>query len=91
LTPYSNETVYDLLSRLRKRSLSDPENVAKEILDDMLMEIDITIYSLTNYRGNDWVKKRSVSGRQKNDLVDWVLKQSKAESLLGSLDADKHG
>ena len=85
----STETIFDLLTRLKKRASLDPGNVAQEILDDMTMEIDLAIYSLTNYR-NSGITKRVVSGKKKNALVEWVLQQSKAKSLLGSLDADKH-
>lgn len=87
---FSKEMVFDLLSRLRKRSLSDPGNVAQEILDGMTLEIVISIYTLMNYSTGKGYEKRFVSGKKKNALADWVLKQSKAESLLSSLDADKH-
>ena len=84
----SKEIIFDLLSRLKKRSYADPGNVAKETLDELSLEIVIAIYSLTNYRGKG-VKKRYVSGKQKNALVDWLLEQPKAQSLLLSLETDK--
>jgi hypothetical protein len=43
----------------------------------MTMEIDLSIYSLTNY-WNSGIMKRVVSGMKKNALVDWVLQQPKA-------------
>ena len=79
---FSKETVFDLLSRLKKRAFLDPGNVATEILDDMGKEIDIAIYSLTNYSTSKGYKKRFVSGKKKRALIDWVMNQSKAESLL---------
>ena len=79
---FSKETVFDLLSRLKKRAFLDPGNVATEILDDMGKEIDIAIYSLTNYSTSKGYKKRFVSGKKKSALIDWVMNQSKAESLL---------
>ena len=79
---FSKETVFDLLSRLKKRAFLDPGNVATEILDDMGKEIDIAIYSLTNYSTSQGYKKRFVSGKKKRALIDWVMNQSKAESLL---------
>jgi len=82
--------VFDLLSRLKKRSQSDPGNVAQEILDYMNNEIVISIYSLMNYSTGKGYEKRFVSGKKKNVLVDWVLEQSKVESLLGSLDTENH-
>ena len=87
---FSKETVFDLLSRLKKRSQLDPGNVAQEILDYMNNEIVISIYSLMNYSTGKGYEKRFVSGKKKNVLVDWVLEQSKVESLLGSLDTEKH-
>ena len=79
---FSKETVFDLLSRLKKRAFLDPGNVATEILDDMGKEIDIAIYSLTNYSTSKGYKKRFVSGKKKRALINWVMNQSKAESLL---------
>ncbi len=79
---FSKETVFDLLSRLKKRAFLDPGNVATEILDYMGKEIDIAIYSLTNYSTSQGYKKRFVSGKKKRALIDWVMNQSKAESLL---------
>ena len=87
---FSNETVFDLLSRLKKRSQSDPGNVAQEILDYMNNEIVISIYSLTNYSTGKGYEKRFVSGKKKNVLIDWVLEQSNVQSMLDSLDTDKH-
>ena len=86
---FSKETIYDLLFRLKKRSYSDPGNVAKEILDDLTLEIAIAIYSLMNYSTGKGYEKRYVSGKKKTALVDWVLEQSMAKSLLATLDADK--
>ncbi|QNI60979.1 hypothetical protein SynTAK9802_00683 [Synechococcus sp. TAK9802] len=86
---FSKETIYDLLFRLKKRSYSDPGNVAKEILDDLTLEIVIAIYSLMNYSTGKGYEKRYVSGKKKTALVDWVLEQSMAKSLLATLDADK--
>ena len=80
----SRETIYDLLSRLKKRSYADPGNISAAVMDEMTPEVVIGIYSLTNYRGKG-VKKQYVSGKQKNALVDWVLEQPKAQSLLLSL------
>ena len=79
---FSKETVFDLLSRLKKRAFLDPGNVATEILDDMGKEIDIAIYFLTNYSTSKGYKKRFVSGKKKRALINWVMNQSKAESLL---------
>ena len=79
---FSNETVFDLLSRLKKRSFSDPGNVVKEILDDMESEIVIGIYSLMNYSTGKGYEKRYVSGKKKRALIKWVLKQPKVVSLL---------
>ena len=84
----SREIIYDLLSRLKKRSYADPGNISAAVMDEMTPEVVIGIYSLTNYRGKG-VKKRYVSGKQKNALVDWVLEQPKAQSLLLSLETDK--
>ena len=84
----SRETIYDLLSRLKKRSYADPGNISAAVMDEMTPEVVIGIYSLTNYRGKG-VKKQYVSGKQKNALVDWVLEQPKAQSLLLSLENDK--
>ena len=81
------EKVLNLLSRLKTLSVLDPGNVAQEILNEMSLEIAIAIYSLTNYR-NRGITKRYVTGKKKNALVDWVMQQSKAESLLVPLDAD---
>ncbi len=87
---FSKETVFDLLSRLKKRSQSDLGNVAQAILDYMNNEIVISIYSLMNYSTGKSYEKRFVSGNKKNVLIDWVLEQSKVKSLLGSLDTDKY-
>ena len=87
---FSKEMVFDLLSRLKKRSQSDPGNVAQEILDYMNNEIVISIYSLTNYSTGKGYEKRFVSGKKKNFLIDWVLEQSNVQSMLDSLDTDKH-
>ena len=86
---FSKETIFDLLFRLKKRSYSDPGNVAKEILDDLTLEIVIAIYSLMNYSTGKGYEKRYVSGKKKTALVDWVLEQSMAKSLMSTLDADK--
>jgi hypothetical protein len=86
---FSKETIYDLLFRLKQRSHSDPGNVAKEILEDLTLEIGIAIYSLMNYSTGKGYEKRYVSGKKKTALVDWVLEQSMAQSLLATLDADK--
>ena len=42
-----------------------------------------------NYSTGKGYEKRYVSGRKKTALVDWVLEQSMAQSLLSTLDADK--
>ena len=86
---FSKESIYDLLFRLKKRSYSDPGNVAMEILDEMTIDIAIAIYSLMNYSTGKGYEKRYVSGKKKTALVDWVLEQSMAKSLLATLDADK--
>jgi hypothetical protein len=82
---FSKEVVTDLAFRLKKRSLSDPGNVAKEILDDCTREIPIAIFSLLRYSGNKGYEKRYITGKKKKALVRWVLGQPKAVSLLQTL------
>jgi hypothetical protein len=88
---FSKEVVTDLASRLRRRSLSDPGNVAKEILDDCTLQIPIVIYSLLRYSGNKGYERRYVTGKKKKALVRWVLGQPKAVSLLQTLSTDDRG
>ena len=71
-----------MLSRMKMRAFLDPGKVATEILDYMGKEIDIAIYSLTNHSTSQGYKKRFVSGKKKRALINWVMNQSKAESLL---------
>ena len=42
-----------------------------------------------NYSTGKGYEKRYVSGKKKTALVDWVLEQSMAKSLMSTLDADK--
>ena len=85
---FSKEVVTDLASRLRKRSRSDPGNVAKEILDDCTRQIPIAIFSLLRYSGNKGYEKRYITGKKKKALVRWVLGQPKAVSLLQTLSTE---
>ena len=88
---FSKEVVTDLAFRLKKRSLSDPGNVAKEILDDCTREIPIAIFSLLRYSGNKGYEKRYITGKKKKALVRWVLGQPKAVSLLQTLSIQDRG
>lgn len=88
---FSKEVVTDLASRLKRRSLSDPGNVAKEILDDCTRQIPIVIYSLLRYSGNKGYEKRFITGKKKKAVVCWVLSQPKAVSLLQTLSTDDRG
>ena len=87
----SKEVVTDLASRLRERSLSDPGNVAKEILDDCTQQIPIVIFSLMTYSGNKGYEKRYITGKKKKALVRWVLGQPKAVLLLRTLSSENRG
>jgi len=89
--PFTNDVVIDLASRLRRRSLSDPGNVAKEILDDCTLQIPIVIYSLLRYSGNKGYERRYVTGKKKKALVRRILGQPKAVSLLQTLSIDERG
>lgn len=88
---FSKEVVIDLASRLKRRSLSDPGNVAKEILDDCTRQIPIVIYSLLRYSGNKGYERRFITGKKKKAVVCWVLSQQKAVSLLQTLSTDDRG
>ena len=88
---FSKEVVTDLPSRLKRHSLSDPGNVAKEILDDCTRQIPIVIYSLLRYSGNTGYERRYVTGKKKKALVRWVLGQPRAVSLLQTLSTDDRG
>ena len=88
---FSKEVVTDLASRLRKRSLSDPGNIAKEILDNCTQQIPIVIFSLMTYSGNKGYEKRYITGKKKKALVRWVLGQPKAVLLLQKLSPEDRG
>ena len=88
---FSKEVVTDIASRLKRRSLSDPGNVAKEIIDDCTRQIPIAIFSLLRYSGNKGYEKRYITGKKKKALVRWVLGQPKAVSLLQTLSTEDRG
>ena len=75
----------DLVERLKKRSLADPGNVAREIYNDCTLEIPVAIFSLMNYSTGRGYEKRFVSGKKKRALVRWVMSRPRAESLLQTL------
>ena len=88
---FSKEVVTDIASRLKRRSLSDPGNVAKEIIDDCTRQIPIAIFSLLRYSGNKGYEKRYITGKKKKALLCWVLRQPKAVSLLQTLSTQDRG
>ena len=75
----------DLVERLKKRSLADSGNVAKEVYNDCTLEIPVAVFSLMNYSTGKGYEKRFVSGKKKRALVRWVMSRPRAESLLQTL------
>ena len=79
---FSHERVDDLLARLKKSSLSDPGNVAHELLSHCSLEIPIAINSLMKSSGDKSYDKRFVQGAKKRALVRWVIGKPRALSLF---------
>ena len=75
----------DLVERLKRRSLADSGNVAKEVNNDCTFEIPVAVFSLMNYVTGKVYEKRFVSGKKKTALVRWVMSRTRAESLLQTL------
>ncbi|MDA7436804.1 transcriptional regulator [Synechococcus sp. AH-601-B19] len=82
---FSHECVDDVLAHLKKSSLSDPGNVAHEVLSHCSLEIPIAINSLMKSSGDKSYDKRFVQGAKKRALVRWVLGKPRALSLLQTL------
>ena len=88
---FSKEPVDDLLARLKKASLSDPGNVAHEVLSHCALEIPIAINSLMRSSAHKSYDKRFVQGSKKRALVRWVLSKPRALSLLQTLPLEQRG
>ncbi len=86
--PFTKELVpsyKDLVERLKKRSVADSGNVAKEVYNDCTLEIAVAIFSLMNYSTGKGYEKRFVSDKKKRALVRWLMSRPRAESLLQTL------
>ena len=88
---FSHELVDDVLARLKKSSLSDPGNVAHEVLSHCSLEIPIAINSLMKSSGHKSYDKRFVQGAKKRALVRWVIGKPRALSLLQTLPMEQRG
>ena len=81
----NQELVTDLLGRLKTSSLSDPGNIAHQVINHCSLEIPIAVNSLMKSSAHKNYGKRFVQGAKKRALVRWVMGKPKALSLLQTL------
>lgn len=76
----------DLSQYLRRKSDSDPSNTASNIFNSFIHEVYLAIDVLMRFSGNQSTPKDRISGKKRNSLVEWILKQEEAQRFLRNID-----